>query len=949
MVLRAVSSCGPTLPWLAGFGCAGRRRIPAPGGVLVVVNHVGDLDPACVGVACVPRPGQYLADARGTTATCRSRGCCSRRGLPGAGRAAGHPRAALRARASSAGEPRRHLPGGRAGWGPPMWEFREGVGHLASRPASRWCRRRSGAYARVMRGWRPVGARARCWWRSGTRCRSPRRHPPRARRRAHRRRRDAVAGAARRRWCGAPVIAHAAPPAPVIVGAAVSFGHDAVRLGPAPSGSRSRPTGASPLRRPPAGPAAHVRPGAGGRPPGAGAAPSAGAARAGRRPCGCARCRGAPCGRPDPRLRQPPAPARHRAPVAGEARDPGVYVQHLVTGCGAAVNADAQFPAASTLKAAILVNAVRRGRADALRSTLDRMIIDSDDGAANSVLAALGGGSGDAGARRYRHAPRARPRPVAGAPPVHHRGGPPAAPIRTDRSPALSTNFITTPYELARLMVAVHRGAVGRGGVARLGIGVRAARAELLARFLDVRERSKLVAGLPARRAGGPQDRVHGARSATTPGSSTCAAARSSPSAMTWSASAVRRRHRRAVHRARSPRPRAPGSGTAASCDGLPLNAQRRRAPAAVDGGRRCWYDTSSLCADRYLYGSRPPPISICTTPRSGGTLLARRSPAPGSRGARRSTSSSWAATGLPRRPVDYLEGLDAPELPTRVGRARRRHRVEPIFDQRRFAGFGRLRRAGSSGPRRTSNGVFGAKIMSAYVDGLATGLRDALGDRAPDATPRGAGGGVPAPALRLPRRAMDKVRPGRLALARHPDLAVARGRRARPAVAPPRRRPGYSFAALDHLRGGSRGGGWWRRLLRPTPASEPLTWPTRSSPAHTTTSSARSCGTWRSRSTAGVDACPSPTMRRQADSALGASWAARSGRARRRRGGRPRVSRRPPNILYLHSHDTGRYVQPYGSAVPHAADPGGSPRRACCSARPSARPRPARPAAPAC
>ena len=35
-------------------------------------------------------------------------------------------------------------------------------------------------------------------------------------------------------------------------------------------------------------------------------------------------------------------------------------------------------------------------------------------------------------------------------------------------------------------MVAVHRGAVGRGGVARLGVGARAARAELLARLLDV-------------------------------------------------------------------------------------------------------------------------------------------------------------------------------------------------------------------------------------------------------------------------------------------------------------------------------------------------------------------------------------------------------------------------------------------------------------------------------
>src|SRR4029450_3156635 len=24
-----------------------------------------------------------------------------------------------------------------------------------------------------------------------------------------------------------------------------------------------------------------------------------------------------------------------------------------------------------------------------------------------------------------------------------------------------------------------------------------------------------------------------------------------------------------------------------------------------------------------------------------------------------------------------------------------------------------------------------------------------------------------------------------------------------------------------------------------------------------------------------------------------------------------------PPNIVYLHSHDTGRYVQPYGHAIP--------------------------------
>jgi len=46
----------------------------------------------------------------------------------------------------------------------------------------------------------------------------------------------------------------------------------------------------------------------------------------------------------------------------------------------------------------------------------------------------------------------------------------------------------------------------------------------------------------------------------------------------------------------------------------------------------------------------------------------------------------------------------------------------------------------------------------------------------------------------------------------------------------------------------------------------------------------------------------------------------------------------RPPNILYLHSHDTGRYVQPYGYPVPtpniqHLADQGVLFRQAFCAA----------------
>jgi beta-lactamase class A len=175
----------------------------------------------------------------------------------------------------------------------------------------------------------------------------------------------------------------------------------------------------------------------------------------------------------------------------------GVYVQHLVTGCGAAVNADAQFPAASTLKAATLVEAVRQGRARELSGPLDEMILFSQDRAANTVLASLGGGSDTAGGSRVTA--------------TLHRLGLTRSSIRrgylldartpltvsAEARPELRTNVISTPYELARLMVAVHRGMIGRGGIARLGIGQVAARREIGRRLIQVRDRTKLAAGLP--------------------------------------------------------------------------------------------------------------------------------------------------------------------------------------------------------------------------------------------------------------------------------------------------------------------------------------------------------------------------------------------------------------------------------------------------------------------
>lgn len=297
------------------------------------------------------------------------------------------------------------------------------------------------------------------------------------------------------------MIAHAAPAAPVINAPAVGFGHVAVRVGAgtrrlevqadgaitarvsvAPGPRRVSvpvPVGVNPVRVRAVGPggsrwSATVRV----------RALPASARRPGRIP-----------GFVDPRLQ-----ADVDRLVAGVPAVSGVYVQHLVTGCGASSNADAQFPAASTLKAAILVDAVRRGRQASLGPLLDRMVVSSDDRSANDVLAALGGGSGTAGAASVTDTLHALglERSLVRRPYIIEDARRPLD-ISTSASPALYTNFVTTPFELARLMVAVHRGAVGGGGgVSRLGIASRTARTEILARLLDVADRTKLVAGLPA-------------------------------------------------------------------------------------------------------------------------------------------------------------------------------------------------------------------------------------------------------------------------------------------------------------------------------------------------------------------------------------------------------------------------------------------------------------------
>jgi beta-lactamase class A len=372
------------------------------------------------------------------------------------------------------------------------------------------------------------------------------------------------------------VIAHAAPPPPVVAAPAVSFGRIAVRLGPGTARIEVQADGRITARlRPPPGPRRVSVPVPTGVHPvrvravGPGGARWSATVRVRALPRSASRAGRMP-GFVDRALQR----GVERL-AAGVPAVTGVYVQHLLTGCGAALNADAQFPAASTLKAAILVHAVRQGQAGALRSTLDRMIIDSSDEAANSALTALGGGSGDAGAAEVTatlHDLGLARSLVRRAYIIEHARRP--LPIETTSSPPLYTNFVSTPFELARLMVAVHRGAIGRGGVARIGIDAAEARSELLARLLDVRDTTKLVAGLPsgvpvAHKTGYTDQVRHDAGIIYL---------RSGPvvaSVMAWSASGVGGVGERFIAGvAAAARSRLAGGG---SCEGLPLAPPRSR------------------------------------------------------------------------------------------------------------------------------------------------------------------------------------------------------------------------------------------------------------------------------------------------------------------------------------------------------------------------------------
>jgi len=147
-----------------------------------------------------------------------------------------------------------------------------------------------------------------------------------------------------------------------------------------------------------------------------------------------------------------------------------VYVKNLVTGRGAAWNARARFPAASTLKLAIAVEALRTlhgppSRGSSLDSLLRSMIINSDNAAANSLEVAFGGSTSGGSARV-----NAMMRSLGLVDSEMYGGyetgnGREAAsiPLQVNAQPSIPAGKYTTAADLGRLLQYAYLATTGRG------------------------------------------------------------------------------------------------------------------------------------------------------------------------------------------------------------------------------------------------------------------------------------------------------------------------------------------------------------------------------------------------------------------------------------------------------------------------------------------------------
>jgi LPS sulfotransferase NodH len=116
----------------------------------------------------------------------------------------------------------------------------------------------------------------------------------------------------------------------------------------------------------------------------------------------------------------------------------------------------------------------------------------------------------------------------------------------------------------------------------------------------------------------------------------------------------------------------------------------------------------------------------ICSTPRTGSSLLCDALTGTGVAGRPEEYFQFRARTGFPRRPQEYFEGAGDPEILDILGPRTHVEDVEARYDPSRFERYEQyLDWAVDAGT--TPNGVFGAKVMWGYFNGFVTGLRWAL------------------------------------------------------------------------------------------------------------------------------------------------------------------------------------------------------------------------------
>jgi LPS sulfotransferase NodH len=119
----------------------------------------------------------------------------------------------------------------------------------------------------------------------------------------------------------------------------------------------------------------------------------------------------------------------------------------------------------------------------------------------------------------------------------------------------------------------------------------------------------------------------------------------------------------------------------------------------------------------------------ICSTPRTGSSLLCDALTATGIAGRPEEYFQFRARTGEPRRPREYFDGDGHEEALAILGSRTRGEEDERRYDPSRFPRYeDYLTWTIDAGT--TPNGVFGAKVMWGYFNGFVTGLRWAIPGR---------------------------------------------------------------------------------------------------------------------------------------------------------------------------------------------------------------------------